>query len=202
MKKFYLLPGMGATSQIYGEHVRSLEGLQLLEWPSEGYGTSIGSVAEHLIKQNKISPNDVVGGSSLGGMVAAEICNQLGCEKLCLIGSCSHPSYVAAYLRKSHKLAGLLPKELFQLLYSSAGTVSNAIGRKGVVNDDAKFVKTIIPAVFEWSGLKANCDILRIHGRYDKIINVPEKGEIIKGAGHMVAMTNDEKVAALIACWL
>ncbi len=56
---------------------------------------------------------------------------------------------------------------------------------------DPAFIKTMCVAASNWSGYVGDLSsILRIHGEEDQIIKCPKDAEIIKGAGHLVAMTH------------
>ena len=41
-------------------------------------------------------------------------------------------------------------------------------------------------------------NILRIHGEKDLIIKCPKKAEVIKGAGHLVAMTHSDECIRIL----
>ena len=69
----YFLPGMGATSEMYSEEWKVVENSIFIDWPNQFPGVSIGDVAEFIIEQNSIGEGDQVVGTSLGGIVAAEI---------------------------------------------------------------------------------------------------------------------------------
>jgi hypothetical protein len=73
MRRF-LLPGMGATDAMYNglKHKMGFK-VNFLNWPEYRGEKTCADVARRVIKENDINADDVVGGSSLGGMVALEI---------------------------------------------------------------------------------------------------------------------------------
>ncbi len=99
---------MGATSEMYRGAWRTLPNAIFLDWPTlspaEIDSLTIPPLAAHLIRVHSIQPGDAVLGSSLGGMVACEIANQLDVGFLGLIGSATHPSEVSDLLAALHPL--------------------------------------------------------------------------------------------------
>ncbi len=65
---------------------------------------------------------------------------------------------------------------------------------------DSRFMKAMCKAIFKWEGIgNYHCNICHIHGAADKVIFPPKEDvEIIKGAGHLVAMTHGERVSKFI----
>jgi hypothetical protein len=71
--KWFFLPGMGATDAMYNglKHKLGFK-VNFLNWPEYHGEKTYADVARRVMKENDISADDVVGGSSLGGMVALE----------------------------------------------------------------------------------------------------------------------------------
>jgi len=72
--RWFLLPGMGATDAMYNglKHKLGFK-VNFLNWPEYRGEKMYADVARRVLKENDIGADDVVGGSSLGGMVALEI---------------------------------------------------------------------------------------------------------------------------------
>ena len=86
--RWFLLPGMGATDAMYNglKHKLGFK-VNFLNW-SEYHGEkTYADVARRVIKENDIGADDVVGGSSLGGMVALEIAQLLNPKSVVLLCS-------------------------------------------------------------------------------------------------------------------
>jgi hypothetical protein len=72
--RWFLLPGMGATAAMYNGLKNKLGfKVNFLNWPEYRGEKTYADVARRVIKENDINADDVVGGSSLGGMVALAI---------------------------------------------------------------------------------------------------------------------------------
>ncbi len=71
MSKWIILPGMGASASMYNalRHTVGFE-ISFINWPDYRGEKTYAEVARRVISDNSINENDVVGGSSLGGMVA------------------------------------------------------------------------------------------------------------------------------------
>ncbi len=78
--RWLILPGMGATAAMYNglKHKLGFR-VNFLNWPEYRGEKTYAEVARRVIEEEKIGTGDVVGGSSLGGMVALEIA-QMTCR--------------------------------------------------------------------------------------------------------------------------
>ena len=74
---FYLLPGMGASKEMYQGAWLKFPGIACINWPRHQGEASLSEVADRLIQEYGITSNDWIDGSSLGGMVAIEIYKKL-----------------------------------------------------------------------------------------------------------------------------
>ena len=92
----YILPGMGARSQMYTSFPEwsELKNVSFLDWPKWDGETTISEIASNLINLHSIESKDIIAGSSLGGMIALEIAKLVKAEKAILIGSAVKPEEV------------------------------------------------------------------------------------------------------------
>ena len=58
---------------MYGPAFKKLKDIQYLDWPTYNNEKSIKDISIRIINEYNIDSSDIVGGSSLGGMVSAEI---------------------------------------------------------------------------------------------------------------------------------
>jgi pimeloyl-ACP methyl ester carboxylesterase len=196
-----VLPGLGGDAAMYAaEEYRALPGVAFVDWPAYRNETALSAVARRVIDEHPLGPDSIVGGSSLGGMVAAEIAKQVRVGRVLLIGSALHPSAVNPSLRSLGVAAEFIPIPLLQAI---SGTLSEeqqnsllAMFRRA----DPAFVRAMAKAIFEWKGLTApSCPIAWIHGALDGVIFPPtERAEIIPDGGHLIAMTHPARVAEFI----
>lgn len=162
--------------------------------------TSLESVAKKIISQHQIDKEIVIGGSSLGGMVAIEIAKILGIRKIVLIGSAINPQYINQLLQKLSSLSQITPVKLIQVLTGKINIISKNELLTMFEDSDSRFIKAMCKALFSWEGLgNFDCEICQIHGERDLVIMPPNNGvKIIPGAGHLIAMTHPVEVSNFI----
>ncbi len=196
-----ILPGMGADSGMYANKAYGkLSGIHFIDWPPYYKEQSISEIAHRVIKENNISDGFIVGGSSLGGIVASEISKLVKVKKLILIGSTLSPLNINPALKNISGLSEIAPVSLIQIL---AGKVSMTFENSLVEmfsRADSEFIKAMCQAVFEWDGnLEPECEVFHVHGAKDKVISPPSSGAtILEDAGHLIAVTHSEQVADFI----
>ena len=187
-RRMVLLPGMGATSAMYGAPWRELDGLRLFDWPTHDGETTLTELARRLIELHGLEADDLPAGSSLGGMVSLEIAAQLGAPRAVLIGSAVHPKEVQPFFRLVAPLAKVTPMGMAQVLALSS---SGEPGRQFASADKA-FLRAMCLAVTSWEPPAYAGRIVRVHGEKDAIIACPEDAYVVPKAGHLVAQTHGE----------
>jgi len=197
--RIHCYPGMGATSAMYGDAAwGALDGAIFHNWPAwQGEGTLSGW-ARRLIAEHRIQPGDVVGGSSLGGMVAAEIANQVEVGGLILIGSATGSSEVSRLLSALHPLIDLAPVPFIQ---RCAGKIPQELSSMFAVSDP-HFIRAMVRAIFQWEGLRRNLLLLRIHGAKDRVIPPPKNVDCLIDGGHLIAMSHPRDCVAAVQNWV
>ena len=193
---------MGADSGMYANKAyEKLPGIHFVDWPPNNNEQSISEIANRVIKENNISDDFIVGGSSLGGIVASELSKLVKVKKLILIGSTLSPLNINPALKSISGLSEIAPVSLIQIL---AGKVSLTFEDSLIEmfsRADSEFIKTMCQAVFEWDGnLEPECEVCQIHGAKDKVISPPSSdATILEDAGHLIAVTHSERVAKFIS---
>ncbi len=190
----YVLPGMGATSDMYSGPWRALKTTTFLNWPVHSGAKTIPQLAEELIVLHEIQNGDSMIGTSLGGIVACEIANQLQLKKLTLISSAIHRNEIASLLRIISPLIDLTPLEFLNM---SAGKINSELTEM-FAQSNPDFIRRMCKAIFKWNGLRSGIKPFRIHGLHDHVIPIPtEIDRQIKG-GHLIAMTHAEECVSVI----
>ncbi len=199
--KTIILPGMGADSSMYqNDPYQKLSRVTFADWPLYNGENTIEAVAKSVINQYNIETTTIIGGSSLGGMVAVEIAKILGIKKVILIGSATSPDYVNQVLQKISRLSDITPIKLIQLFSGKA----NLIGKNEILSmfeqADGNFIKTMCKAIFKWKGIENyNCELCHIHGANDLVISPPKDNvKIIEDGGHLISITHSDIVAKYI----
>lgn len=191
------VPGV---EQLTPEHVEPLRGESLAEYArrvAEGHG---------------IRAQDVVGGASFGGMLAAEIARQREVAGLVLLGSCTQPRRLPASYRVVEKLQPLIPDALLalrtlRLLVRArfAPTTPEALDTLIAMAKDCppSQLRGFAAMTFGWEGAeRLDCPVLALHGDADAIIPVSAAREghiLLKNAGHSFTLTHADETSAHIA---
>lgn len=191
----YVLPGMGATHEMYSEPWRSLKNTTFLNWPSKSQSTSIPDLAAELIDLHNIQGEDSMIGTSLGGMVACEIANQIRVDRLVLIGSAIHQNEISTLLRSLAPLVGLTP---FEFIQNGAGKVDSQLTDM-FTQSDPQFIRNMCKATINWDGLRSERIPFRIHGIHDQVIPIPRKVDVRIDGGHLIVMTHAEECVQAIS---
>lgn len=193
--KTLILPGMGATHQMYPEPWRSLPNVEILDWPLDDQSKTIPDLAAALIEKYKITSSDRLIGSSLGGMVACEISNQISLRQVVLIGSALHPDEIQSIFRFLHPAIKLIPLKLIHRFASGCAYLPLAMFAKS----DPEFIRRMCSAVYQWKGDQGRSPVYRIHGTRDLMIPCPVKYHLALKGGHLIATTHAEECCEAIA---
>ncbi len=198
--KTVILPGMGADSSMYGSEHRELPDTLFPDWPPYQGEQSVSELATRIIEEHGLGANCTIGGSSLGGMVAAEIAKKIKVEKLILIGSALSPQHINPVLKKLSALSEIAPINLVQLLAGKVNAFQENRLLKMFNKADVQFIRSMCKAVFEWEGNEApSCKVFQIHGARDKVIYPNgENTKIIPDGGHLIAMSHPQQVKRFV----
>ncbi len=199
--KTVILPGLGADSRMYPKEIYgNLLDVVFADWPEYSGEETIQAVAERVIDQHKIQQNTIVGGSSLGGIVAIQIAKTLNLKKVILIGSTKTANKINPILKRLSVVAEITPFKLIQLHLGKINVHRNSALFAMFEEADRYFIRAMARAIFNWDGIEDyKCDICHIHGEKDRIIYPPRSNvEIIKNGGHLISMSHSEQVKEFI----
>ena len=197
MTKCFLLPGMGANSAMYD----ALRGevdfeIDFLNWPTYRGEKSYEEVATRIIEENHIESGDIVGGSSLGGMVSIEVANIIQSKAIVLIGSAINASEIQTLLKLLSPLASVTPMSLLQAL---CGKHKHIVSQMFYESDPA-FIRAMCLYLTSWRGNQGNLNkIYRLHGKKDHVIpNHSTHCEVIDNSGHLLALTHPKETGLFL----
>jgi pimeloyl-ACP methyl ester carboxylesterase len=183
----YVLPGMGADQRMYSGPWRELEGARFLDWPTPCLDDTIEALARRMVEKEGIEEGAVLIGSSFGGMVACEMARLRNVRAVFLVGSARAKDEVSAVLHLLHPLIDLAPLAFVQ---RSSGKLSGELGRM-FGDSDPRFIRTMCRAIFSWNGLgREDVPVIRIHGRFDRVIPPPRQVDLLLDGGHLIAMSH------------
>jgi pimeloyl-ACP methyl ester carboxylesterase len=174
---------------------RTLPECRFVEWPAYAGEDSIAAIAERLTSEQGIQADDVLIGSSLGGIVACEMAKITPVASLVLVGGAKKKEEISGFLSVIHPLVDLAPLMFIQRL---AGTIPSHVARM-FSKGQAEFMRAMCRAIFEWQGLgDGRVNLLRIHGSKDRVIPLPGGVQHILDGGHLIAMTHSQECVDII----
>lgn len=197
-----LLPGLGADHRIFESQRRAFPGLRIVERTDPAPRESLSAYAARLVERfSEPGTPYVLGGSSMGGMVALEMARHLRPAALVLIGSASSGREVRGWLRAVERLARPLPdvaiaagRSLAPIgapLFSSASRVNRRLFLEMLADTPTSFLRWASRAVVEWRPASLpDIPIHRLHGTRDTIIRPAEDATLLAGAGHLVNLSH------------
>lgn len=182
----HVYPGMGGTSAMFGPEWRQSIRGQYHDWPSLEEPASLRQLAVQLIERHNIQDGDQVIGTSLGGIVACEIARIRRLDRLVLISSAAHPREIHSLLEFFHPLIHLTP---LRFLNRCADRIPSELTRMFAQNDP-RFIRAMVRAIFDWEGAAADTPMLRLHGKWDFVIPAPSRIDHLINGGHLIVMTH------------
>ncbi len=197
MNRWFILPGMGASAAMYNalKHKVDFE-INFLNWPVYRGEKTYSEVARRVVSDYNINDGDIVGGSSLGGMVALEIADIINPEAIILLGSAVSSKEVQNLLSLLSPLASITPISDVQLL---VGKNKNLVSSM-FADSDTEFIRAMCQHLNSWSGYRGSLEkVFRLHGRKDLIIPCPASGcDVVEDAGHLLAITHAQETASFL----
>lgn len=195
--RWLILPGMGAAAAMYNGLKHKLGfPVDFLNWPAYRGEKTYADVARRIIKEHDIGSKDVVGGSSLGGMVALEIARLADIKAIVLLGSAVNRKEVQTLLALLSPLATAAPITIIQAL---AGKHQNLVSMM-FADSDPEFIRAMCSYLPSWAGYDGPVEkLFRLHGKKDHVIPCPTSGcEVVETAGHLLAITHAAETAAFL----
>jgi len=207
--RLILLPGLGANHKMFAYQKRvfreSLETPDLIAPASPN--ESLRRYALRFAERLRSEPGDdrplLVGGVSLGGMVALEMAEAVGAKAVVLISSCRRDKAVPLRTRIAELLGRPVPAAITSKMLSVL-SLPFAL-RDGLDDDGLAILKEVAaeadPAVVKWGG-GAIVDwehdgrwpvpVHQIHGSKDWVIPpIGDEDQLIPDGGHLIAITHD-----------
>ncbi|MEN9638771.1 MAG: hypothetical protein RLZZ262_639 [Bacteroidota bacterium] len=209
---FYLIPGMGANASLYSNyHLGGV--IHALDWPSQRQSITLADYAA-IIAEQITTKNNVIVGSSMGGMVATELSHLIAPRATILLSApCSNHQFPFALRMLKHmRLHRLLgPNQI----YSLANAADLFMGFQSpedrkrfydmLKTNGPDFLHFSIRAVLEWEHLRQPTgNFLHILGDRDRLFNPKKIHEplVIRGAGHFATFEKSKIISQLIQAYV
>ena len=215
MSRIILFPGLGADPRLYGAQRVAVPGVETPAWIEPRLRETLGDYARRWADRLDLREPAVLGGVSMGGMVALEMARHVGPERaraVVLIGSCRHPSAANVLLRMSERVSRVVPdvvigqgRRLGPVFLGRGGTIpaaDRALLARMACELPVSFIRWAARAVVEWEGCgDPGVPVHHIHGDQDWVIALrrvrPTK--VVPGGAHVLNMSHPREVNAFIA---
>ncbi len=205
--KLFFFPGLGADERLFAPQRTAFPDLIVPAWipPRKGEG-----LAEYAGRLAETLPHDgpmVLGGVSLGGMVAYEVARHLRPMAVILIASCRERRGLRALYRAGRACWPIVPVGVFGIAQHLAGFVMRWLG-SGTAKDkqmlvdmfremDPAFMHWAVSAIIGWDPPPlVDVPIFQIHGGRDRMIPARRvrPNVLIPDGGHLINVTHAEDV--------
>jgi pimeloyl-ACP methyl ester carboxylesterase len=206
---YYLIPGMGADHRLY-EHCELLHGnVHYLNWLPAGKSKNLSEYAEVLAKEIK-TENNIIVGSSMGGMVTVELSRKVNPLAAILIsaptGRHEFPRVLKVFdqlrihrMVRPHQLMSM--SRLADLFMGFKTQEQRALFYDMLKNNGPEFIHFSVNAVLGWKNQEApKCPFIQILGTEDRLFKPTKIKDAIsiQGSGHFTAYEKAQEVSRII----
>lgn len=208
--KIYLLSGLGADERLFNK-LGPIEGheIVILKYVKPAGANSLAEYAQLLVDAYIFEAPFILGGVSIGGMIAQEIAQILRPEKLILISSIRFRKEFPEFLRivNNGLTRSLLEKSFLEMIAALGDkfTKKSEAGRKlffeMIRDSDPDFMKFGAGATLDWHPPKTGIPVIRLHGTKDRVFPISRiKGCIeIKGGEHFMIYEKGAEITEVLA---
>jgi pimeloyl-ACP methyl ester carboxylesterase len=210
-----LVPGLGADYRLLEPQRLAFPQLAIPSWISPDSNETLPKYAARLAETVSVSRDRplILGGVSLGGMLACEMATHLKPDAVVLIASCRSPRAIRPSLyHAGHWLLPFLPQKAWELAKWLAGLAlalrwSVPAERRDLAvtmfrEMDSQFMDWALRALLHWQPTPlSNFRIHHIHGRRDRLISARRVNadRLIADGGHLINVTHAEQVNAFVS---
>jgi len=211
--RLVLVPGLGVDSRLFYRQREEFPDVIVPEWLEPERGESLAHYAERLAASvDAVERGPVVlGGLSLGGMLALEMSRHLKSRAVVLIASCRSPAAVCGPLHWAERLGREIPSVVVGW---SLGLAPMVCGRGGGIGPaDRKLLSEMVSqvpvpllrwgarAIMEWPGAEdVAAPVHHIHGDCDWVIPLRcvEPTVVVPGGSHVLNLSHPREVTGLL----
>jgi pimeloyl-ACP methyl ester carboxylesterase len=206
---YYLIPGMGADHRLFSNFKLQHGEIHYLNWIPHGKSTNLADYAK-LMAERVTTKNNVIVGSSMGGMVAVEMAKIMDPLGTVLVSAPSgrheFPTVLKAFdsirLHKALSPVQIMKiSSLADLFMGFKTPEQRALFYDMLRGNGADFLHFSIHAVLGWKNTEPpSGEFIQILGSADKLFTQKkiDKAYIIQGSGHFTAFEKGKEVSELI----
>jgi pimeloyl-ACP methyl ester carboxylesterase len=204
-----LLPGLGADHRLLEPQRAAFPQLIVPKWIEPRRGESLPEYAARLAETIPPRRPLVLGGISLGGMVAYEMARHLRPDALVLIASCRSCKSIRTVFRWLRPVLSRLPAWCVHWTKPFAPLGVGILGGrdfKGLClqmfrDADCRFMSWVGGSILRWQPKPLEgIPVFQIHGARDRLIpsSPAQADQLIPDGGHLINLTHAEEVNRLM----
>lgn len=210
--RIVMLPGMGVDARLFAPQWAAGLKFESPPMPMPEPGDSMARYARRVRDQIGLDGPCIVGGVSLGGMVACELARITQARCVLLVGSCAHRRAIPRYYWPVEWFSRIVPD--FLIRRRAVISARLLMHFEGLTLEQCQLVRTMATEtpvtklrryarmILTWEAPRAYpCPIHHIHGDKDLVIPLrrvqPEA--IVAGGGHLINMTHPLEVNTFLA---
>jgi pimeloyl-ACP methyl ester carboxylesterase len=209
--RLILLPGLGADERLFAPQRQAFPDLFVPPWLHPHKNETLAHYARRMAHSIDNDQPCILGGVSLGGMVALEMAKYLRPKATVLIGSCRSRDELRPGLRlleavlsrtTPHWVVGAMRKPSAPLLYAGRHHQHQRLLTDMLLVTSPKFLKRTCRAILTWKGPDQLPTLVRqIHGERDMIMPVKktQADRVIPAADHLINLTHADEVNRFLA---
>lgn len=210
-RRIILFTGLGADARLVEPQRRAIADLHIVEWVAHRSSETLRDYAARMADAAGVRDGDIIGGASMGGMVALEVAALAKVRGVLLIGSCRSPAALSGQANNAARLGRVTPDLLLENLRRFAPWAIRQLGARRdedratlleMANTcDMRFLKWAGDAIVHWPGRETlDVPVRHIHGTRDRIISPRHvhADALVAGAGHVPSLTHASEVNAFI----
>ncbi len=211
--KLILLPGLGTDQRLFERQRPAFPDLWVPPWilprDDEGLADYAARMAE-IITARQTGPI-ILGGVSLGGMIAYEIARHVKPQAVVLIASCRTRQGIRGFFRATGHLWPVVPSGVFKVakflslpalrMFGPLMPEHRRLCARMFSESDARFMHWAVSAILHWNPTPlVQTPVYQIHGAHDRIIPLKcvAPDEILPRGGHLINLTHADAVNAFI----
>lgn len=207
----YFLHGQGADKRLF-DSIQLPESCEIrcIEYGTPDRGSTMNSFARELSKQIDTTEKFVLVGTSLGGMLCAEMSEFLHPEKTILISSAANRKELPFRYRFQRVIPlyfivpGFVMKGSARILQPivEPDRKHNKDTFKAMLKaKNGKYMRRTIRMIIQWKRKTNSAKLVRIHGDKDHTLpirNVKQVDYLVEDGSHMITLTRGPEISVLL----
>ncbi|HEX5554313.1 MAG TPA: alpha/beta fold hydrolase [Chitinophagaceae bacterium] len=209
MLDVYFISGLGADQRLF--QYLDIQGIRphFVHWITPGKNESWDSYAQRLLDQIK-TPDPVLIGMSMGGMMAMEVSKLIPTKKVILLSSAKTYHEIPPYFRLlrifrghqwfSYELLTRLGLIFGGWLFGTTCKADEALLKEIIHDTDETFFRWAWQRVASWRSTFQGNHVTHLHGNHDHMLPIryTRPDYVIEGGTHLMVVNKADEISQLL----